>query len=54
MLEAIEKGAAKAASGAVADIGKGAVYLAKDAANAGSSNAVEKVTKGIGDLLKKK
>jgi uncharacterized protein involved in outer membrane biogenesis len=53
VMEAIEKGATQAASGAVADIGKGAVYLTKDVGNAGS-NAVQSVTKGIGNLFKKK
>ncbi len=53
VLEAIEKGAAQAAAGTVSDIGKGALYMTKDAANTGS-NAVKSVTKGIGDLFKKK
>jgi uncharacterized protein involved in outer membrane biogenesis len=52
VLSAIEKGAVQAASGAVTDIGKGAVYITKDAAGTGS-NAVQKVTKGIGGLFKK-
>ena len=54
VLDAIQKGAAEASSGAVADIGKGAVYIARDAANSASNNAVEKVSKGIGGLFKKK
>jgi len=53
VLEAIEKGATRAASGTVADIGKGALYLTKDAPGAGS-NAVQSITKGIGNLFKKK
>ena len=53
VLEAIEKGAAQAAAGTVTDIGKGALYLTKGVANTGS-NAVESVTKGIGNLFKKK
>jgi uncharacterized protein involved in outer membrane biogenesis len=52
VLEAIEKGASQAASGAVADISKGAVYLTKDAGSLGT-NAVDKVTKGLGGFLKK-
>jgi hypothetical protein len=54
VLDAIQKGAAEASSGAVADIGKGAVDIARDAANSASNNAVEKVSKGIGGLFKKK
>ena len=50
---AIEQGTVKAAAGAVADIAKGAVYVTKDLGNAGS-NAVQSVTKGIGNLFKKK
>ena len=53
VLAAIEKGAAQAAAGAVTDIGKGALYLTKDAAGTGS-NAVDSVTKGLGNLFKKK
>ncbi len=53
VLEAIEQGATQAAAGTVADIGKGAVYLSKGVGNPGS-NAVESVTKGIGNLFKKK
>jgi hypothetical protein len=52
VLEAIESGAVKAASGAVADIAKGAVYATKDVTNT-RSNAVQSVTKGIGNLFKK-
>ena len=53
VVDAIEKRATQAASGAVADIGKGAVYVTKDVGAAGS-NAVNSVTKSIGDLFKKK
>jgi uncharacterized protein involved in outer membrane biogenesis len=53
VMEAIEKGATKAAAGTVTDIGKGALYLTKDTVGTGS-NAVKSVTKGIGDLFKKK
>ncbi len=51
VLTAIEQGSAQAASGAVTDIGKGAVYVTKDLQNTGS-NALQKVTKGIGNLFK--
>ena len=54
VLGAIEQSTVKAAAGAVADIAKRAVNVAKDLANAGSSNAVQSVTKGIGNLFKKK
>ena len=53
VLEAIEKAAAQASSGAVADIGKGALYLTKDAGSL-RTNAVDTVTKGLGGLLKQK
>ena len=53
VLEAIENGAVKAASGAVADIAKGAVYVTRDLGNTGS-NTVQSVTRGIGDLFKTK
>jgi uncharacterized protein involved in outer membrane biogenesis len=53
VVDAIEKRATQAASGAVTDIAKGAVYVTKDLGNSGS-NAVNSVTKGIGDLFKKK
>jgi len=52
VLGAIEKGAAQAASGAVSDISKGAVYVTRDTANTGS-NALQNVTKGLGGFLKK-
>ena len=53
VLAAIEQGAIQAASGAVADIGNGAVYLSKDAGGLGT-NAVDSVTKGLGGFFKKK
>jgi uncharacterized protein involved in outer membrane biogenesis len=53
LLEAIEKGAAQAASDMVADIRKGALYITKDLGK-GDTNAAETVTRGIGDLLKTK
>jgi len=54
VLQAIEKSAAQAASGVVADLAKGGIYIGKDPGNVAGSNNVDKVTKGIGDLLKKK
>ena len=48
----IEQGTVKAAAGAVADIAKGALYIAKDPRSAGS-NAVQSVTKSLGNLLQK-
>ena len=53
VLEAVEKGAAQAAAGTLSDIGKGAIYFTKDPNKAGS-NAVDAVTKGLGNLFKKK
>ena len=53
VIEAIESGASQAAAGAVVDLGKGALYISKDAANTGS-NAVQSVTKSIGNIFKKK
>lgn len=53
VMAAIQQGAAQAAAGTVTDIGKGALYLTKDAANAGS-NTVQSVTKSLGGLFKKK
>jgi uncharacterized protein involved in outer membrane biogenesis len=53
VLEAIEKVATQAAAGTVADMGKGAIYFTKDPNKAGS-NALDSVTKGLGNLLKKK
>ena len=52
VLAAVEKGATQAASGAVNDIGKGAIYFTKDAGGLGT-NTVDKVTKGLGGFLKK-
>jgi hypothetical protein len=53
VLEAVEKSATQAAAGTVTDIGKGAIYFTKDPNKAGS-NAVDTVTKGLGNLFKKK
>jgi hypothetical protein len=53
VLAAIQAGAAQAASGAAADLGKTATSAAAGAVGAGS-NAVESITKGIGGLFKKK
>ena len=53
VLEAIQKGAAQAASGAVSDISNGAVYLTKDAAGL-KTNPVDTISKGLGGLLKQK
>jgi uncharacterized protein involved in outer membrane biogenesis len=53
VLEAIEKGATQAAAGIVTDISKGALYFTKDAGKTGS-NAVDTITKGIGNMFKKK
>ncbi len=52
VIEAIEKGASQAAEGAVVDLGKGALYLGKDAAN--TSNAVQSATRSLGNIFKKK
>jgi hypothetical protein len=52
VLEAIKTKAEQAASGAVTDISRGAVYITKDPGNAGS-NALQNVTKGLGGFLKK-
>lgn len=53
VIAAIEKSTVEAASGAVADIGKGAFSVVKDSGNV-ASNALQKVTKGVGGLFKKK
>jgi len=53
LLQAIEQGAAQAAAGTVTEIGKGALYFGKDASKLGT-NAVDSVTKGIGNFFKKK
>jgi len=52
VLEAVKTKAEQAASGAVTDISKGAIYITKDPGNAGS-NALQNVTKGLGGFLKK-
>jgi uncharacterized protein involved in outer membrane biogenesis len=54
VLQAIQKGASEAAAGAVADLGRGALYISKDVANPASSNAVQSVTESLGGLFKKK
>ena len=53
VLGAVEKEAASVAVHAASDIGKGAADLTKGAGSS-ASNAVNSVTKGIGDLFKKK
>jgi len=53
VLQAIEKEAAGAAVHAVSDVGKGTSDLTKGARNT-ASDAANSVTKGIGDLFKKK
>ena len=53
VLKAVLQGATEAATGAVANVGKAAADLTKDAAKAAADSA-GKVTKGIGDLFKKK
>jgi uncharacterized protein (UPF0254 family) len=53
VIAAIEKSTVEAASGAVADIGKGAISVVNDSGNM-ASNALQKATKGLGGLLKKK
>lgn len=53
VLQAIKEAAQKAASGTVADIGKGALYVTGNVGNLGS-NPVPRVPKGLGGLLKKK
>jgi hypothetical protein len=52
IIGSIEQGTVKAAAGAVSDIAKGAVYMAKDLGKAGTNN-VQSVTKGLGNLLKR-
>ncbi len=52
VIQAIEKEAAAASAGAVADLGKQATELANEAGKA-ATDAAGKVTKGIGDLFKK-
>jgi uncharacterized protein involved in outer membrane biogenesis len=53
VLQAIEKEAAQASSGAVADLGKDAAKMAKQLGEAGAAAATEKITKGLGGLIKK-
>lgn len=53
VLREIEKGAAQAAAGSVADLSKMAGDLTKDLGK-GASGTVEKATKGVTDLFKKK
>ncbi|HLP76012.1 MAG TPA: hypothetical protein VK327_03775 [Candidatus Paceibacterota bacterium] len=52
-LSAIEKGALKAASSAIGDIGKGAENLTKDLGKT-ATGSVSNITKGLGDIFKKK
>jgi hypothetical protein len=49
ILQSIEENTAQAAGSAVADLGKGALYFGNSA-----TNGIEKVTRGLGDLFKKK
>jgi uncharacterized protein involved in outer membrane biogenesis len=53
VLQAIEKAAAQASSGAVADLGNQAAKLGKDLGKSGT-DAAGKITEGIGGLFKKK
>jgi uncharacterized protein involved in outer membrane biogenesis len=50
VLQAIVTSATQAAAGAIADLQKGGFYLSTEP----GTNAVNKVTRGLGDLLKKK
>jgi hypothetical protein len=52
VLEAIKAKAEQAASVAVTDISKGAIYVTKDVGSTGS-NALQNATKGLGGFLKK-
>jgi len=52
-LQALEKAAAEAAVTAIADLSKGAVYISNQGGGA-ATNTVNSITKGIGDLFKKK
>jgi uncharacterized protein involved in outer membrane biogenesis len=52
-IAAIQKETAHASANTVADIEKGALYLAKDLAKPGT-NTMQNVTKGLGNLFKKK
>lgn len=53
LIQAIEKEAVQASSGAVANLTKNASGLTKDASKA-ASGAVDKLGQGVGDLFKKK
>lgn len=53
IFEEIERKAAQASADTVSDMGKGALYMAKDLAK-GGTNTPEKVTKSLGDLFKRK
>jgi hypothetical protein len=53
VLTTVIESATKEASGAVTDLGKGAVYMAKDL-GVTDTNSAGKVTKSLGDLFKKK
>jgi hypothetical protein len=52
-LQELEKEAAKAALTAIDDLSKGAVYMSKEFGGP-ATNTIDKATKGIGDLFKKK
>lgn len=52
ILTEIEKAAAKASSGSISDLGKQALGLGSDATK-GTTDALNKATKGIGNLFKK-
>ena len=57
VLEVIEREAAQVAVTAIADLSKGAVYLSRDIGKAATNTvdkAVDKASKSIGDLFKKK
>jgi uncharacterized protein involved in outer membrane biogenesis len=53
VMQALLTSATTAAAGAIADLGKGALYLSNESSKI-ATNSVEKVTKGIGDLFKTK
>jgi hypothetical protein len=50
VLEAVKEAATEAAAGSLTDMKKGALYIPKDFKQTGT-NAVDKVTKGLGGLL---
>lgn len=52
-IQELEKAAVAAASSAIADLSKGGVYMTQEFGKSGS-NAIEKTTKSIGDIFKKK